>query len=224
MEKSQAISGNGKSSDSCLMPLHNALGLKYWPQYVQDDHKRYFPRQSNFISDEDMMIAGLDGSPLTNPWDLLGFKDISDRRGEAICAAPNYEPESGDQAANESLDDDDYRLDGVDFRDQVNAVHGLIFTDRDLDEDVMEEGDLRVSFHGITRQSVVARAKEKLFHRPRQKMNAKRRFCRYVRRDKTIRTAYLDKLASKAEMIALIAEAEMAARFNQRVAKIIRTI
>jgi len=234
MKKSQAInSGNSDNSVSCFMPLHNALGIKNWPQHVQDECKRVpeNDKDRKFIPFEDFIVAGLNGEPLTSAWDLIGEKNVLRQRDEVILAALNYEYESDldDKSADDFLAAVEKQADLIERigaeDDPLDIEENNMAYYRDMYPWLFERKTIRdiiyshgsgtgVIFHGTSRTEVVSGRKRKFRQNWRDWRTANGRRAHFNtktkryknRRTVTFRSMHLDILIAEAERIA---EAEM---------------
>lgn len=128
------------------MPLHNALGLKYWPQHVQDEQER-LRAPKWFIPIEDLQIAGLDGRPVLDLFDAInhGIADLDD----IVPMEFDYDQERETwQAWLDNFTEEKVKA-------HYRSLYPELFYGVSVDQDVEpEEGDYQPKFHGVTRQNV----------------------------------------------------------------------
>jgi len=215
-KQSHEISNGGRKSPFGIS-LQNGLGIENWPAEVQDELRRVHPKGNYFIPDEELLIAGLDGRPLLNSWGNQEDLYMPLTRDSALLAALDYElPDPDKQAADDFFREAEAMASGTNESAQGSEDHPLAILEdsRQYYSDMYpwlfgeKSYDEPVRFHGTSCVFRMPGARKHPYSgkKPKQK--------RYGRQ--TIRTAYLDRLASRAEMVALIAEAEMAVHFDKR--------
>lgn len=91
MAKKKKSKRGENSSFDLFIPTHNALGTENWPHYVQDEKERLSERR--FSSNEEWLVAGLDGQPLFNIFDTISQQDVLDPVDAVLYAALNYDQE-----------------------------------------------------------------------------------------------------------------------------------
>jgi len=148
VKKSKVGSGNGDSYGICYMPLQNALGIDNWPQHVQDECRRVnekdFDRE--FISGEEMLIAGLDGRPVLNSYDVIR-QGVFDPYNVALWSAINGETDQ-DEAARY---DNNYLVEQLAAKNVKKEEASEITAE----EFFTYKEDKPISFHGTSRVEVV---------------------------------------------------------------------
>lgn len=152
-----------------LMPLHNALGAMYWPQSVQDELARLSGRK--FIPEDELLVAGLDGRPLSEYSDTIG-RGASNALGISVYLSLNTlwdERQEAELEPKESYIDD-------------SPVTVLAAT---FESDILPFPVSAIHFHGTTRANLFFK-KTKII---RAEPNAKRRWCKWRCRD-SIRTMH----------------------------------
>ena len=164
------------SSFNLFIPAHNALGIKNWPHYVQEEKERLTERRFSF--NEECVFAGLDGRPIFNIFDSIS-QDILDPADVVM----NYD--HGKKI-------DEYMHSMYLWREHINPQFSPEIIAILPNYSLGLETSFQPSFHGTTRQNITPKT-----HR-RAEPNTKRRYCRYIDRT-TIRTMHFEKLSAEDE-------------------------